>query len=256
MGVLSMIQKETDIESLWARYTKERTLELKNELVLYYIDRVKSIVLRMIPNYKGYGNYDDMLSCGILGLMDAIEKYDTTRQVKFEYYAAMRIKGEIIDNIRKQDWAPSSLRRKIKSITDAYSELENRLHREPNDEEVAEYLGMEEEELLKTLEKSQMFNVVYFEEMAQEDYPWESTVQDNDESMEEKIEGKEMVKILSDLIENLPEKEKLVVTLYYYEEMTLKEIAQVMGVSESRASQIHSKAVMKLRTKMQYAQAL
>lgn len=251
-----MVQKDIDIGNLWARYSKERTLELKNELVLYYIDRVKSIVLRMIPNYKGYGNYDDMLSCGILGLMDAIEKYDTSRQVKFEYYAAMRIKGEIIDNIRKQDWAPSSLRRKIKAITDAYSELENKLHREPSDDEVAQHLGMEEEELQKTLEKSQMFNVVYFEEMTQEDYPWESTVQDNNESMEEKIESREMVKILETLIENLPEKEKLVVTLYYYEEMTLKEIARVMGVSESRASQIHSKAVMKLRTKMQYAQAL
>lgn len=251
-----MVQKQIDIESLWSRYSRERSLELKNELVLYYIDRVKSIVLRMIPNYKGYGSYDDMLSCGILGLMDAIEKYDTTRQVKFEYYAAMRIKGEIIDNIRKQDWAPSSLRRKIKSITDAYSELENKLHREPTDDEVANHLGMGEDELQKTLEKSQMFNVVYFEEMTQEDYPWESSVQDNNESMEERIESKEMVKILGELIENLPEKERLVVTLYYYEEMTLKEIAQVMGVSESRASQIHSKAVLKLRTKMQYAQAI
>jgi RNA polymerase sigma factor for flagellar operon FliA len=115
---------------------------------------------------------------------------------------------------------------------------------------------MNEDELQKTLEKSQMFNVVYFEEMTQEDYPWESAIQDNNESMEERIESKEMVKILGELIESLPEKERLVVTLYYYEEMTLKEIAQVMGVSESRASQIHSKAVMKLRTKMQYAQAI
>lgn len=249
-----MFKEDSDIESLWSRYSKERSLELKNKLVLHYIDRVKSIVLRMMPNYKGYSNYDDMLSCGILGLMDAIEKFDTSRQVKFEYYASMRIKGEIIDYIRKQDWAPSSLRRKIKNISNAYSELENSLHREPMDSEVAEYLGMGEDELQKTLEKSQMFNIVYFEEMTQADHPWENSVQDQNDSMEEKMETNEMVKTLEDIIEALPEKEKLVVTLYYYEEMTLKEIARVMSVSESRVSQIHSKAVMKLRKKMQFAQ--
>lgn len=250
-----MFKEDANIEGLWERYSKERTLELKNKLVLHYIDRVKSIVLRMIPNYKGYSNYDDMLSCGILGLMDAIEKFDTTRQVKFEYYATMRIKGEIIDYIRKQDWAPSSLRRKIKNISNAYSELENKLHREPNDEEVAEFLGMDEDDLKKTLEKSQMFNIIYFEEMAQAAHPWENSVQDQSETMEEKMETNETVRTLENIIDGLPEKEKLVVTLYYYEEMTLKEIAQVMSVSESRISQIHSKAVMKMRKKMQFAQA-
>jgi RNA polymerase sigma factor FliA len=250
-----MFKEDIDIEGLWERYSKEKTVELKNKLVLHYIDRVKSIVLRMIPNYRGYSNYDDMLSCGILGLMDAIDKFDASRQVKFEYYASMRIKGEIIDYIRKQDWAPSSLRRKIKNISNAYSEMENTLQREPTDKEVADYLGMDEDDMQKTLEKSQMFNIVYFEEMAQADHPWENSVQDQTETMEEKIETEETVKNLADIIEALPEKEKLVVTLYYYEEMTLKEIARVMSVSESRVSQIHSKAVMKLRKKMQLVQA-
>ena len=242
------MNKEIDAGKLWERYFREKTVELKNELVMRYIGQVKSIVLRMVPTYKGYSSYDDMLSCGILGLMDAIEKYDASKKVKFEYYAAMRIKGEIIDNIRKQDWAPSSLRRKIKMISNACSDLENRNHRTPTDEEIAEYLGMEEEEVQKTLGKSHMFNILYFEEMTQDDHLWESA--GPDESMEERVEGNEMVKILGGFIESLSERERKVITLYYYEEMTLKEIAQVLGVSESRASQIHSKAILLLRSKM------
>jgi RNA polymerase sigma factor for flagellar operon FliA len=221
-------------------------------MVLRYLPQVKSIVLRLMPTYKAYSNYDDMLSCGILGLMDAIEKYDVRRDVKFEYYAAMRIKGEIIDNIRKQDWAPSSLRRKIKSISNAYYELENSLCREPTDKEVADHLEMDEDELHNTLGKSQMFNIIHFEEMIQNDV-WEQSISNQTGSLEEEVESKEMVEILGNIIDNLPEKEKLVITLYYYEEMTLKEVANVLGVSESRVSQIHSKAVMKLRTKMQFA---
>ncbi len=240
-----------DVRHIWARYAKEKTVELKNELVLHYLPQVKSIVLRLMPTYKAYSNYDDMLSCGILGLMDAIEKYDLNRDVKFEYYAAMRIKGEIIDSIRKQDWAPSSLRRKIKAISNAYYELENSLCREPSDKEVADHLEMGEEEMQDALGKSQMFNIIHFEEMVQNDV-WEQGIQTGIESLEEKIENKEMVEILGNLIDSLPEKERIVITLYYYEEMTLKEVASVLGVSESRVSQIHSKAVMKIRTKMQF----
>ena len=229
-----MAKEET--ERLWEKYFLDRSVELRNELVMEYIGQVKSIVLRMVPTYRGYSSYDDMLSCGILGLMDAIEKYDPGKNVKFEYYAAMRIRGEIIDNIRKQDWAPSSLRRKIKAINNAANELENSLSRSPTDEEIASHLGMEEEEVQKTLEKSHMFNIVYFEE-----------------AMEEKVEGSEMVEMLGGFIESLSEKERMVITLYYYEEMKLKEIANLLGVSESRASQIHSKAVMLLRSKMDSA---
>jgi RNA polymerase sigma factor for flagellar operon FliA len=241
------------VQELWSLYSKDRSLELKNELVLRYLPQVKSIVLRLMPTYKAYSNYDDMLSCGILGLMDAVEKYDVSRDVKFEYYAAMRIKGEIIDNIRKQDWAPSSLRRKIKSISNAYSELESRLCREPTDCEVARYLDMSEEELQSTLGKSQMFNIIHFEEMVQNDATWEYSIHSEENTLEEEVESREMVEILGKIIDTLPEKEKLVITLYYYEEMTLKEIAEVLGVSESRVSQIHSKVVMKLRNKLQYA---
>ncbi len=242
-----------DVSKIWAAYSVDRSLEHKNALVLHYLPQVKNIVLRLMPTYKAYSNFDDMLSCGILGLMDAIEKFDTKRDVKFEYYAAMRIRGEIIDNIRKQDWAPSSLRRKIKAISNAYYDLENKLYRPPSDKEVADYLGMDEEELLNTLGKSQMFNIIHFEELVQNDAVWEQGLSSQNASLEEEVESREMVRVLGDLIDNLPEKEKLVITLYYYEEMTLKEIASVIGVSESRVSQIHSKAVLKMRNKLQFA---
>lgn len=248
-----MTISDLGVEELWERYSKEKTLELKNELVLRYMHCVKNIVLRLMPTYKGYSDYDDMLSCGILGLMDAIDKYDSDREVKFEYYAAKRIRGEIIDFIRKQDWAPSSLRRKIKAISNAYSELESKLHRAPQDDEVAKFLDMDEADLHKTLGKAQMFNIVHFEEMVRDDGSWQNTIQDQSDSFEEQFEKRETVEILGELIEQLPEKERLVITLYYYEELNLKEIAAMLGVSESRASQIHSKAVMKLRNKMQYA---
>lgn len=240
-------------EELWRKYTLENTLDVKNELVLHYLYLVKSIVLRLMPTYEGYSNYDDLLSCGVLGLIDAINKFDIKRDVKFEYYASMRIKGEIIDHIRKQDWAPSSLRRKIQAIGNAYSELEKTLFREPTDQEVAMYMDMDEEDLLKIVEKTHIFNVVHFEEMLTEDYSLGNTIQDKGELPEEHLENKELKQILGNYIDMLPEKERLVVTLYYYEEMTLKEIANVLGVSESRTSQIHSKVILKLRTKLQHA---
>ncbi len=243
-------ERKAKLEKVWHEYLATRSDELKNELVVSYIGLVKRIVIRMLPTYEGHSNFDDMLSNGILGLMDAVEKYDMSRNVRFEHYAAMRIRGEIIDQIRKQDWAPSSLRRKIKSITNAYSDLENSLFRTPTESEVADYLEMSVDDLQKTIQKSHMFNVVHFEEVINENTFSINSITDDSASVEHQIEKKEMKKILGAMIDNLPEKEKLVITLYYYEEMTLKEIAGIVGVSESRISQIHSKVIMKLRSKI------
>jgi RNA polymerase sigma factor for flagellar operon FliA len=242
--------KKERLDKVWQEYLANKTVELKNELVLAYVGLVKRIVIRMLPTYEGHSNFDDMLSNGILGLMDAVEKYDLSRKVRFEHYAAMRIRGEIIDQIRKQDWAPSSLRRKIKSISNAYSELENTLFRTPTESEVANYLEIACEDLQKTVQKAHMFNIVHFEEVIGENSFSINSISDDGASVERQIEKKEMKKILGKMIDDLPEKEKLVITLYYYEEMTLKEIAGIVGVSESRISQIHSKVIMKLRSKM------
>ena len=249
---MNMSQSNGQADELWKKYIQEKTLETKNELVLNYIYLVKSIVFRMLPTYGSYSNYDDLVSCGVIGLIDAIDKFDIKRDVKFEYYASMRIKGEIIDHIRKQDWAPSSLRRKIQEIGNAYTELEKKLFREPTDTEVAEYINMEVDELQRIMEKTHTFNIVHFEEMLTDDYSVGQTIPDESEGPQERIEKEEMKKILGDLIDSLPDKEKLVVTLYYFEEITLKGIAGILGVSESRVSQIHSKVLLKLRTKLQH----
>ena len=238
-------------EKLWDQYKRDSSLENKNELVMHYLYLVKSIVYRLMPTYEGYSNFDDLLSCGVLGLIDAINKFDMSRDIRFESYAKLRIRGEIIDNMRRQDWAPSSLRRKIQSVSNAYASLEKELLRAPTDFEVADHLGMEEKELQKLLDKTHTFNVLHFEELVSSEMSIAAVVPDTSETPEERLESKEMKRMLGDMIESLPEKERLVITLYYYEELTLKEIAHILGVSESRASQIHSKAMLKFRSKLQ-----
>lgn len=244
-------EENVHIDALWQQYREEPTLETKNELLVHYLYLVKSIVRRMMPTYHGHNDYDDLVSCGVIGLMDAIDKFDLGKNVKFETYAAKRIRGEIIDSMRKQDWAPSSLRRKINKISQAFEVLEGNLGRAPKEIEVAQYLNMNESELSGALEKSHIFNLLYFEDFLTESYAGSDMVQMEEYTPPAQVEKKELKEILADMIDSLPEKERLVITLYYYEELTLKEIAAILGVTESRISQIHSKVLMKLRTKMQ-----
>ena len=122
-------ERQEKINKIWTEYASSRAVELKNELVMHYLYLVKNIVFRLLPTYENYSSYDDLSSCGVLGLMDAIEKFDLERGVKFESYAGLSIKGEIMDHIRKQDWPPYSLRRRVKSISRAYTELEMELGR-------------------------------------------------------------------------------------------------------------------------------
>ncbi len=153
--------------------------------------------------------------------------------------------------MRKQDWAPSSLRRKINKITQAYEFLEGALGRQPSEEEVAKHLEMGVSDLGAALEKSHIFNLLYFEDFLTESYAGGDVEQSDEYTPEAQTEKKETHRILASMIDNLPERERLVVTLYYYEELTLKEIAAVLGVTESRVSQIHSKLLAKLRVKLQ-----
>ncbi len=246
-----MSKPDTDVQVLWKEYALDPGPETKNKLVLHYLYLVKSIVYRLMPTYRGYSDYDDLVSCGVVGLMDAIGKFDASRKVKFESYAALRIRGEIIDYIRKQDWAPYSLRKKVKAVTGAYGELEMEMGRAPSDAEVAGRLSMEEKEVQDVISISYAFNLVYFEEMINQTQTLGDTVLDGDSPLEEKVEDQEMERLLGAYIDTLPEKERLVITLYYYEELKLKDIARLMDMSESRISQIHSKAIIKLRAKMQ-----
>ncbi len=241
---------------LWEDFAKNRTLETRNELIMQYVPLVKGIALRLLPTYRKHVEFDDLLSGGLLGLMDAIDKFDITKDVKFETYASLRIKGEIIDQIRKQDWAPISLRQKIKKVEECFDTLETRTGRQPTEGEVAAQLMMSADEVKKTLDEAHTFNMVALDEMLMDRVAGDSLASPQEESPEARLEDRELKEALTKYIEALPEKEKQVIAMYYYEELTLKEIGLVLGVTESRVSQIHSKAMMALRLKMAKAFSL
>ena len=238
------------VKALWQDFSKTRSLKTRNELVLQYVHLVKSIVCRMMPTYRKHVDFDDLMSCGMLGLMDAIDRFDMDKEVKFETYASMRIRGEIIDQIRKQDWAPISLRQKIKRVEEGFHMLEGRLGRSVSEKEVAEFINMDVTSVKKTLEEAHTFNLVCLDEVLVDRIKSEEIHLSAEETTEERVEAEEVKNIMARYIDTLPEKERLVVTLYYFEEMTLKEIGLTLGVSESRVSQIHSKALLGLRNRM------
>ncbi len=244
---------KTEIDKLWELYAQDKDPEVKNQLLIHYIDLVKRIVRRIMPKYKEYNDSDDLVSCGIIGLIDALEKYDINYGVKFETYASTRIRGEILDYMRKQDWAPASLRSKINRLNQAAEVLESRLGRHPTEREIAENVNMTVTEVQKVLEKTHIFNLMHFEDMVSETFSAEKFSDPVDNDPETIVQNKEMKRILADIIQTLPEKERLVITLYYYEEMTLKEIAAILKVTESRVSQIHSKVLVRIGYKLKRA---
>lgn len=241
---------EPPAEPLWEAFFATRSVEARNGLLVRYAPLVKIIVNRLVPTYGRHTEYDDLINNGVIGLMDAIEKFDPGRMVKFETYASLRIRGEIIDHMRRQDWAPVSLRKKIKTVSYAMETLEERLGRPATEEELAGFLGMDVPDLLKTLEATQSLNILYLEELKAGNDSGREFSDGSGDTVSARYEQKEMKEILANLIESLPEKEKLVITLYYYEEMTMKEISATLGVTEPRVSQIHSKVLAKLRAKL------
>ena len=251
------MQKQEIVQNadiLWGIYFKEPTVENKNQLLVHYLNLVKRVVLRMMPTYKNHSDYDDLVSSGVLGLMDAINKYDLMRNVKFETYACKRIKGEILDYMRKQDWVSNSMRTKIKTVQRAYDQLSVSLGREASEDDVADFLGWDTGQIRETLDNEYIHNIVYFESVISSNSNDESlklidTVKDESDadSPEIQYEKKEMSQALSGILDLLPKNERTVIELYYSEELLLKEIAQVLGVTESRVSQIHSKALKRIQ---------
>jgi len=240
-----------DIEQLWRQYKSVKNPEAKNRLLLHYVPLVKQVVRRMMPRYNNYNEYDDLVNCGVIGLIDAVEKFDLQHGVKFETYAVNRIRGEALDFMREQDWAPSSLRKKINAIAEVYEAYENRRDDAPTDQEVANALGISVTDVRKTMSKNHAFNLLYFDDTPSGGYSLNDVAMEGENSMPESMLLKEEMKhILAAIIAALPEKERLVITLYYYEELMFKEIAEILQVSESRVSQIHSKVLMKMRMKL------
>nr|PZN10832.1 MAG: FliA/WhiG family RNA polymerase sigma factor [Caldicoprobacter oshimai] len=241
----------TDLRNLWTDYKKHNKIESRNELILKYSYLVKRVVSRLIHTNLSNPSLDmeDLLSYGILGLIDAIEKYDPTRNVKFETYATFRIKGAIIDQLRKQDWVPRSLRTKTKQLSEAIHAVEKELGRSASDQEIAQTLGVSVEELRRTMVEVHSFAVVSLEEQLYE-VANSLTVSSQYGDPEHAVQVNELKRYLAKAIDELPERERMVISLYYFEELTLKEIGMVLGISESRVSQLHTRALLKLKNKL------
>lgn len=239
-------------EKLWEEYSKTKNAEIREKIILEYAGLVKLVAGRL-SMYLGYNvEYEDLVSYGIFGLIDAIDKFDYNKNVKFETYASLRIRGAILDQIRKMDWIPRSLRQKQKMMDAAYMKLESMNGRTATDEEVAKELNIEVDELLNWQGQTKATGVVSLDEFTESgcDVKMDATRNSHFEQPESAIEKEELKKMIVESLEKLTEKEKNVVILYYYEEMTLKEISKVLEVSESRVSQLHTKALNKMKQKL------
>ena len=240
--------EKKDMNAIWLQYTKTRDALLKNSLIEHYVYLVKLVAGRLGIYLSQYVDSDDSIGYGVLGLIDAIDKFDPEKNVKFETYASLRIRGSILDAIRKLDWVPRTLRKKQKDIDRAYIELEGRLGRMPLDEEMADSLDINIEEYNELLKEVNISSLISIDEYMSQ---FESIKDPSAPIPENYIEDNEVKEMLATFIDDLPEREKKVIFLYYYEELTLKEISHVLGVSESRVSQLHTKAVSRLRAYMQ-----
>jgi len=239
---------DDDEKLLWNQYFNDPNIENRNLLVMHYNNLVQIVVSKIFGCYNNYVERDDLMAYGMIGLIYAIEKFDLSKGIKFETYASIRIRGYIIDEIRKQDILPTSLRRRIKHIEDVYAELEGKLNRQPEDSEVAEKLGISVGKLRKIFEQSYLSNIVSFDDCL---FDTATEPKAGDKYSPEKVMEKKFLKeYLEEEIQKLNEKDKLVLSLYYNEGLTLKEIGYVIGVSESRVSQIHSKVLMLLKSRL------
>ncbi|WP_167956851.1 FliA/WhiG family RNA polymerase sigma factor [Anaerosporobacter faecicola] len=237
---------------LWEEYSKNRSSSSREKIILEYAELVK-IVAGRLSMYLGYNvEYDDLVGYGIFGLIDAIDKFDYSKGVKFETYATLRIRGAILDQIRKMDWLPRTLRQKQKKIDLAYQKIEARLGRVATDDELASELDITVKELATWQNQTKISSLVSLDEYIEQGSDVRVDANDNSQfaQPDKFIERNELKEILLQSLESLTEKEKKVIILYYYEELTLKEISLTLEVSESRVSQLHTKALQKMRSKM------
>ena len=243
---------EAGRNKLWENYGKTKSPEIREKLILEYAPLVKLVAGRL-SMYLGYNvEYDDLVSYGIFGLIDAIDKFDSMKAVKFETYASLRIRGAILDQIRKMDWIPRTIRQKQKKIDAAMKEIETATGRAATDEEIAGSLGISEDDYLAWQSQMKVTNVVSLNEFMESgsEVPAQQSNQYRFDGPEEVVEKKELKIILEQALSLLTEKEKKVILLYYYEDLTLKEISNVLEVSESRISQLHTRALQKMRGRM------
>ena len=251
-----MATETAAVTALWQEYKQSGSRDARDRLILHYAPLVKYVAGRVSTGLPRTIEQADLVSYGIFGLIDAIEKFDTGRGLKFETYAIARIRGSIIDELRSIDWVPRSVRAKARSVEKAYNKLENELLRTPTDAEVAAELKISDRDLQEMFNQISFVGVVALEELLAgasergEHLTVGDTIADVGEGPMAAFEVEETRQMLAAAINKLPQREKLVLTLYYYEGLTLNEIGSVLGVTESRACQIHTKAVLQLRSRM------
>ena len=249
--------KAIELRDLWRRYKTTGDTRAREDLVVAYSPLVKYVAGRMASGLPAHVDEADLISYGLVGLINAIERFELEREIKFETYAITRIKGAIIDELRSLDWVPRSVRARAREIERANAKLEHKLHRAPTDEEMALELGLSSEEFQEALVKISTSTVVALDELwAVSDSSGDAvslldTLHDpGAPDPASVLDATELKDRMADAIGRLPEREKLVVALYYYENLTLREIGEVLGVTESRVSQLHTKAVLRLRSRL------
>jgi RNA polymerase sigma factor FliA len=251
--------KAVELRELWRRYKTEGDETARERLVVAYSPLVKFIAGRMASGLPSHVEESDLISYGLLGLIGAIERFDLEREIKFETFAVARVKGAIIDELRSLDWVPRSVRARARQVEKAHQELEARLQRSPTDEEMAEKLEMTVDEFQSALLEIANSSVLALDDLWTFADPEGGsqisvldTIQDPSAvDPEAEAHTSELKDRLADAIESLPERERLVIALYYYENLTLREIGEVLGVTESRVSQLHTKAVLRLKSRLQ-----
>ena len=252
-----MLKTETIAHiELWERLDEHQDQEARRDLVELYARVVKYVAGRMSIGLPHYVDHKDLISAGLLGLIQAIDNYDYRRGNKFETYAIPRIRGAILDELRSQDWFPRSLRRKARQLEDAFIRLEARHGRTPTDEEIALELGVSRAELAQMMDEVAVATIVSLDADSSDDDSGGSNLGDyipdtRTPDAETCVSEEEMRGLISGSLGELTDKEQLVLVLYYYEELTLKEIGEILDVTESRVCQIHTKAILRLRAKIQ-----
>lgn len=236
------LSQNTEITKEWLEYQQNRVASVRDKLIENYLFLVKLVAGRLAIGLPQHVDKDDLISNGFFGLLEAIERYDPNRGIKFETYAVVRIRGAMLDAIRAQDWVPTTIRQKAREYEKTVLQLENSLGRSASDAEIAEALGISLTELTNLVNKLNTATIMPLEEFAIAEPVSSSQVNPT-----QNIEEAEVKETLAMAIEKLPEKERTVVTLYYYEGLTLKEISLVLKLSEARISQLHTKAIFRLR---------
>ncbi len=237
---------------------KPRSLDLqkRNELILKYTPLIKYVAGRLAMRLPPNVDVNDLISAGVMGLIDALNRYDPSRNIQFKTFAEFRIRGAMLDELRSLDWVPRSVRKKAALLEKTYAELEQKLERPAEDDEVAEALGISLEEFYRMLEETRGVSFVDIESIRRkipdlnEDDIFDLIIDPNQTDPFDDCRLQELRDILAEAISELPEKEKLVVSLYYYEGLTMREIGEILGYTESRISQLHSKAISRLRAKI------